>query len=89
MESTRAERRQAARELHGLIADGMRGAGLGRGPWTGESATPAVAAAADVTESILKSKVKNLDQYETLRWAAGSMAQSEEAREASRGSPSR
>lgn len=85
MASTRQERRQAARALHDAVADGMRSAGFGgRGRWTGPSAEVALTAAADVSESVLRSRVSRLDQLSALSWAAGEMASSLELQSASR-----
>jgi hypothetical protein len=67
MASTRQQRRQAMRELHDVIAIGMRSNGVvGRGPWTGTAAEAAITAAADVTESALRSRVSTLDQLPAL-----------------------
>lgn len=73
------------RELHDAVANGMRSNGvIGRGPWTGPAAHEAITAAADVTESVLRSRVSTLDQLSALSWAAGAMALSQELQATSR-----
>jgi len=85
MASTRQQRRHALRELHDAVANGMRSNGVvGRGPWTGAAAEAAITAAANVTESVLTSRVSTLDQLSALSWAAGAMALSQELQATSR-----
>lgn len=72
-------------ELHEAVANGMRSNGVvGRGPWTGAAAEAAITAAADVTESVLRSRLSTVNQLSALSWAASAMALSQELQATSR-----